>query len=415
MRVLIVAAGSRGDVAPFTGLGAALRAAGHHVTIAGYEVSGSLVAGSGLDFTALPGDPRILDAARWQRGATGPLGAVGLARLIGGHLRDLHAGMLAAARADADVLLLSGMAGLGGFHIAEALGLPSAGLALQPIYPTADFPPATVAARSLGRLGNRAAGEAQVLLGTPILGPPVRELRASLGLPKIGTRAALFGQQHARRWPAFHGFSPAVVPRPADWRDGLEVSGYWWPELPPGWSPPAELEDFLSRGPAPVFVSFGSMTPGGTGRLSELVAAAGRQARVRLVIQAGSAGLGLGSHPAGDSIVVGELPHEWLFPQMAALVHHAGAGTTGAGFRAGVPAVTVPVLGDQPFWAARVAALGAGPRPIPFRRLSAPALAAAIQDAVTRPSYRQQARALAGRLAQEDGAGPVVRMLARAV
>ena len=413
MRVLIVAAGSRGDVAPFTGLGTALGAAGHHVTIAGYEASGRLVAGCGLDFTALPGDPRILDAARWQRGATGPLGAARLARLIGGHLRELHAGMLAAARADVDVLLLSGMAGLGGFHIAAALGLPSAGLALQPIYPTAEFPPSTVAARSLGRLGNRAAGEAQVLLGTPVLGPPLQELRASLGLPKIGTRAAVFGRQHALRWPAFHGFSPAVVPRPADWRDGLQVSGYWWPARPLGWSPPAELEDFLSTGPAPVFVSFGSMTPDRADRLSDLVAAAGRQARVRLVIQAGAAGLGRDRRPAADSIVVGDLPHDWLFPQMAALVHHAGAGTTGAGLRAGVPAVTVPVLGDQPFWAARVAALGAGPRPIPFRWLSAPALSAAIQDAVARPSYRVQARALAGRLAEEDGTAPVVRMLAR--
>ena len=107
------------------------------------------------------------------------------------------------------------------------------------------------------------------------------------------------------------------------------------------------------------------------------------------------------------------MPHDWLFPQLAAVVHHAGAGTTAAGLRAGVPAVGVPMIGDQPFWAARLAALGTGPRPIPYRRLSAGALAAAITDAVTRPSYRVRAQAMAGRLARDDGAAPVVDMVSR--
>jgi sterol 3beta-glucosyltransferase len=96
---------------------------------------------------------------------------------------------------------------------------------------------------------------------------------------------------------------------------------------------------------------------------------------------------------------------------MAAVIHHAGAGTAAAGLRAGVPAVSVPMIGDQPFWAARLAALGTGPRPIRYKRLSAQALAAAIRDAITRPSYRAQA--LASRLASEDGTAPVVNALTR--
>ena len=109
MRVLIVAVGSRGDVAPFTGLAAALNAAGHTTVIAGYEMFGGLVTGCGLEFRPLPGDPRMLDAARWQRGGTGPLGAARLIRLIADQMRELHAGMLAAARQDTDVLLLAGL------------------------------------------------------------------------------------------------------------------------------------------------------------------------------------------------------------------------------------------------------------------------------------------------------------------
>jgi sterol 3beta-glucosyltransferase len=413
MRVLIVTVGSRGDVAPFTGLGTALRAAGHSVVIAGYEMFAGLVTGCGLEFRALPGDPSLLDAARWQRGGTGPLGAVRLVRLIAGHMRELHTGILAAAQADAEVLLLEGVSAIGGYHIAEALGLPSMGLALQPVYPTGEFPPAIVAARSLGRLGNRAAGNALVAMGAPALAGPVKELRAELGLPRLGTREAIFGSQHARHWPGFCGFSPAVVPRPADWRDGLEVAGYWWPERPAGWSPPADLQHFLDIGPPPVFIGFGSMTPGDPHRLSGLAAAAGRQAGVRMVIQAGQAGLDRVGQSTCDAIVIGDVPHDWLFPRMAAVIHHAGAGTAAAGLRAGVPAVSVPMIGDQPFWAARLAALGTGPRPIPYKRLSVQALTAAILDAITRPSYRVHAHAIASRLAREDGTAPIVDMLAR--
>ena len=413
MRVLIVAVGSRGDVAPCAGLGTALRGAGHSVVIAGYEQHTGLVTGCGLEFRALPGDPRLLEAARWQRGGTGPLGAARLVRLIADHLRELHQGILAAARQGAEVLLFQGISTIGGYHIAEGLGLASMGLGLQPVYPTGDFPPSILTARSLGRRGNRTAGWALVAMGAPALAGPVRELRAELGLPRLGTRAAIFGEQDRARWPAFHGYSPAVLPRPADWRPGLEVVGYWWPPRPTGWSPSEDLDAFISKGPPPVFVGFGSMTPGDAQRAGELAAQAGRRAGVRLVIQAGAAGLASPGPPGEDSIVIGDVPHDWLFPRMAAVVHHAGAGTTGAGLRAGVPAVGVPMLGDQPFWAARLAALDVGPRPVPYRRLSAPRLAAAISDAAGRPSYRDRARAMAGRLAAENGAAPVIDALAR--
>jgi sterol 3beta-glucosyltransferase len=412
MRVLIVAVGSRGDVAPLTGLGASLRDAGHGVTLAGHGMFADLVTGCGLEFHALPGDPRLLDAASWRRRGTGPIGAVRLVRLIADHLRELNKGILAAARGGADVLLLQGIGAIGGYHIAQGLGVPSMGLMLQPVAPTGEFAPSIVTARSLGRFGNRAAGNALVALGTPAMGRPVREIRAELGLLRLGARDAVYRRPDAQRWPVFHGFSPSVVPRPADWRDGLEVVGYWWPARPTAWSPPADLVNFLAGGPPPVFVGFGSMTPADAGRLSDLAVAAGRQAGVRTVIQSGLAGLAQADQ-ADDFIVIGDVPHDWLFPQMAAVVHHAGAGTTAAGLRAGVSSVGVPMISDQPFWAARLAGLGAGPRPIPYMRLTTQALAAAVRDATTRPSYRARARDVASRLVLEDGAAPIITALTR--
>jgi UDP:flavonoid glycosyltransferase YjiC (YdhE family) len=162
-----------------------------------------------------------------------------------------------------------------------------------------------------------------------------------------------------------------------------------------------------------VFVGFGSRNPADADRLSGIVAAARRAAGVRMVIQSGWANLGAARQDDDDVIVLGEAPHDWLFPKMAAVVHHAGAGTTAAGLRAGVPTVGVPMITDQPFWASRVTALGAGPRAVPYKSLSAESLGAAISDAVRRDSYRSRAQAIAKQLASEDGTLPVIRAVDR--
>ncbi len=417
MRVLIAAFGGRGDVAPFTGLAAAISAAGHSVTIVSSDEYENLVVGCGLEFRSLPGTRGMFEDPRWVQGTGGPASAVGLIRLLAEHMPTVQKALLAVARQDAaEVLVLTGITAVAGYHVAEGLGLPGMWLMLQPLHPTADFPPSYVSGRSFGRLGNRAAGTATAATMALGMSGPARDIRRELGLPRRGIREAFLGQPDAGRWPVFHGYSPAVVRRPADWPGSYQVTGYWWPMRPTGWSPRAELEEFLALGPPPVFFGFGDMTPENTSDFIELAAAAGRQAGVRQVIQAEHAGPGpgpAGRPPAGDSIVVGDVPHDWLFPRMAAVVHHAGAGTAAAGLRAGVPAVTVPVLADQPFWAARLATLGVGPSPIPRRKLSVAGLATAIRDAATRPSYRTQAHALQRRLADEDGAAPVITFLDR--
>ena len=114
-----------------------------------------------------------------------------------------------------------------------------------------------------------------------------------------------------------------------------------------------------------------------------------QRAGVRAIVQSGWAEVAVESD---DVLEVGDMPHEWLFPRRAAVVHHAGAGTTAAGLRAGVPAVTVPVIADQPFWAERVHHLGAGPAPIPLADLSPHRLTAAIRAALNEPQHRASNR-----------------------
>jgi UDP:flavonoid glycosyltransferase YjiC (YdhE family) len=95
---------------------------------------------------------------------------------------------------------------------------------------------------------------------------------------------------------------------------------------------------------------------------------------------------------------------------MSAVVHHGGAGTTGAAFIAGTPSVAVPVYADQPLWGERIRALGAGPAPLPFTALTAQTLAERIRDLQT-GRYRTAAAEIGRRVRTEDGAARVVEAL----
>ncbi|MEU5216538.1 glycosyltransferase [Streptomyces sp. NPDC020807] len=397
-------AGSRGDVAPYTGLGARLVRAGHEVTLAAHAVFEPLVSGSGVRFRPLPVDPRAeLLSARGRRlhdARTGAGKLVRLASMARGAVDEMTAALVEAAR-EGDVLLVGGALGPLGYAIADGLSLPALGLHLQPLHPTGEFSAPVLGTRSLGRAGNRLSGRAVTASVELLFLDAVRSLR------RHGLTTA--GRARARRpRTVLHGFSEVVVPRPRDWPAELEVSGYWWTHETGQVSP--ELEEFLAAGPPPVFVGLGSATVPDPEGLSREIVTALRTAKLRGIVQRGWAELGA----RGDDILtVDEVPHSLLFPRTAAVVHHAGAGTTGAVLRAGVPTVPVPVQFDAAFWASRLTALGTAPGVVPLRRITSGALAGALRQATRDGSHRARARAVADRLAEEDGAAPVLAALAR--
>jgi UDP:flavonoid glycosyltransferase YjiC (YdhE family) len=206
-----------------------------------------------------------------------------------------------------------------------------------------------------------------------------------------------------------HGYSRHVVPRPLDWRPHWHLTGYWWPDHDETWLPPEELSEFLDNGPAPVFVGFGSTATARGQELSETIAHAIRVAGVRAVVQRGWAGLaGLGD----DVITVDDVPHSWLFPRMAAVAHHCGAGTTAAALRAGIPCIPVPGIMDQPFWAHRLSEIGAACTPLPRASLRADELSASMTEVITESRYRQEAQRLSRLIHGEDGIGAAVDIIA---
>ncbi|WP_029107122.1 glycosyltransferase [Mycobacterium sp. URHD0025] len=412
--IAIIAIGSRGDVAPLTGVGVRLQQVGHRVIMVAYQAFTDLVTGCGLAFRGVDdhldgaatdlGDVSARDAAKAMAAYFSPRG-----------MRALGNDVIAAVDGEPlDALLLSPFAELAGHPLAEALGIPSIGVRLQPFSATADYPPAVLGAWSAGRHGNVAAARFGESMIDMLYGNTVNDFRARLGLPKASART-LRRRRTEARWPILYGYSSAVLPKPSDWRPGIDVVGYWWPAHPSGWQPPADLVEFLDAGSPPVVIGFGSTvnSRAEAERLSSLVAQAVRGVGARAVIQSGWAGLDV---DGDDMLAIGEVPHDWLFARAGAVVHHCGAGTAAAGLRAGIPTVAVPAgYGDQPFWARRLFELGVGPPPIPQRRLTAADLGAAIQEALATTHFRDNAEASATRIGTEDGAGQVLKAVEAAL
>ncbi|MFC4909022.1 glycosyltransferase [Actinomadura gamaensis] len=402
--IVIFAAGSRGDIQPCVALGRALAARGDRVRLVASARYAPLASASGLELAPLTVDPtEILTSDAGQELLAGGRNPVrfltGFRRILGPVARRLLDECLDGSK-DAD-LLLGPTLGLLPRHLGEHLDVPWALIHFQPSRPTAAFPHPFVP-RSLGRAGNRASFAAvdQIAwqLSRPFLNPWRRE---ALGLPPLPVRGP--GRDDAL---VLACFSEHVVPRPADWPAHVHLTGYWTLD-DPSFEPPDDLAAFLAAGPPPVYVGFGSMVPKDA-RLTDLtVRTALRVAGVRGIVQGDPA------TSDGDVLAVRDVPHTWLFPRMAAVVHHGGAGTTAAGLRAGVPSVVTPFFGDQPYWGERVAALGAGPAPVPFRTLTVPRLASAIRRATGDDAIRTRAADLGERLRAEDGVARAVTLLDR--
>ncbi len=315
-------------------------------------------------------------------------------------------------------------------HLAESLGVPLHIMFTMPWTPTWEFPhplanitwlsgPATTPSPALYGLGSFVSYTMVECLTWQGLGDIINRFRIrDLGLEPLSPLLAVApfhpgGLLGRLRVPTTYCWSPALLPKPADWGDEITVAGYFFSaterrrddEL---YTPSPDLAAFLSSGPPPIYIGFGSIVVDDPADLTRTVLeAVGQLSGVRAIVSRGWGGLG-GSGGNGGSIdskvffLTTDCPHEWLFPRMACVVHHGGAGTTAAGLRYGVPTVVVPFFGDQPFWGSLVASAGAGPEPIPFPRLTAERLSAAIKHALL-PDTKAKARALRAKIG--GGAG----------
>ena len=403
--------GTRGDVEPFLALAAALQRAGHRPRLAAPGTYAPLAAAQQVPFHPLPGDlPALAHDMVTRAGTNNVRTVLEISRFIEPlAAQAFHA--MHAWSAGADLIVHSFLTTRVGFELAEERGIPSASAQFFPVFaPTAAFPAPVFPDLPLGGLYRRLTHEIVTQIfrrGGDLIYRRVR--RADPSLPPPGPWPFQVGP-HSRP-PILFAFSRHVIPPTPEWSGLADVTGYWLPGTPPGWSPPVDVERFL-EGEAPVYLGLGSGSAAGGAAWITSAAAALQQLGARGVLDLG-AGDPAGLHLPPSILAVRDLPHVWLFPRVTAVVHHGGAGTTGAGLAAGRPTVVIPTSSDQPFWGRRVHALGVGPAPIPIRRLTAETLTRALSIALTGAGVRARAAELGERIRAEDGVGAAVDHISR--
>jgi sterol 3beta-glucosyltransferase len=406
MRIAIIALGSQGDVQPYVALGKGLKAAGHGVHLLTHENYAGLVGSHHLEFCPMQGNVQELIETEEMRdllskGNFLKITARTAKEAQRAAIQWAQTGLVACEGMD---LLIAGVGGLNlGIALSEKLDVPLLQAYVFPFSPTKVFP-GVLFPRGIARLGGTANWLSHQLV-RQLLWQGVRTgdtlaRKQILNLPA----APLFGSYQSpslHRYPIFYGFSPSVIPAPSDW-ENTQVTGYWFLDAASNWTPPETLMKFLDNGSPPVYIGFGSMGNRNPEETAELVLTAIERSQQRAILLSGWGGLRQENLP--DHVyIVDSIPHAWLFPRVAAVVHHGGAGTTAAGLRAGVPTIIVPFFGDQGFWGQRVAELGVGTAPIPRQQLTPERLEQAIQKAVTDQTIRQRACDLGRKIQAEDG------------
>jgi UDP:flavonoid glycosyltransferase YjiC (YdhE family) len=290
-----------------------------------------------------------------------------------------------------DAVIISGLTAFVGLSAAEHFGVPAIGAGLIPITPTTSFPapflPPGVVPRWLYEPSHRFVNT--------MLWRAFRKAtnRARAKVCRLPPRNKLWTTH-----PMLYGVSSYLLPKPLDWPGNATVCGQWL--LPsPNWLPPADLCDFLYRGEPPLYVGFGSMV--GFDRKRMLQTVVGAIGGRRALFYPGWSGVTAADLPS-NFFVIGETPHDWLFPKTSLIIHHGGSGTSHSACRAGIPSVVVPFAGDQFFWADRLRNAGVAARVPNGKSLHTADLSQSIAIAESEP-VRLHARTLGKQMRAETG------------
>ncbi|MGW8318373.1 MAG: glycosyltransferase [Candidatus Promineifilaceae bacterium] len=415
MRIVIIALGSRGDVQPYIALGKGLEESGHFVRLVSHPDFEALAHLHGLAFWPVEGNVQDVVQNEEMRELLEKGNFIAITRQTA-----REAQRVAIRWAEDGLAACQGMdliiAGIGGLFIAlsfaEKLDLLIIQAYLVPFTPTTAFA-SVLLPPSLSGLGGF-LNQASHHLTRQMMWQGFRSADKSAREQVLGLSSAPFwGPYNAERLqqtPILYGFSPSVVPKPPDWGENIHVTGYWFLDPAADWTPPSSLMEFLQGDSAPVYIGFGSMAQREPEETADLVLQALAQTQKRAILLSGWGGLRKANLP--DTVFMADsIPHSWLFPRVAAVVHHGGAGTTAAGLRAGVPSVIIPFFGDQFFWGRRVAELGVGPQPIPRKKLTVESLTQAIQEALTDQTMRQRAAGIGAKIQAEDGIAGAVKVV----
>lgn len=411
MRVLIYCFGSQGDIQPYVALASNLIKAGHEAAICTAEGFRADIEDHGITYAYMNNDMLQLIQETMPQ-MSGPRDTYKIFRAMGTAQRSSLDDQWAAAQQFEPSIIVYHPKSLGGYHIAEKLGVPGVlSLPLPFFTPTREYPIPFIGSWPLKGRANLLSYELQRFTAAVYGGMLNDFRRLQLGLPAIRRTDALLRDRNGHPIPILYAFSQHVRPIPADYPPHVHVTGYWFLDHPDGWRPSAELDEFLAAGEPPLYIGFGSMGFGkGADKRNKAIIDAIQLLGIRAILATGWSN-DADIERRSNVLVIEKAPHDWLFPRVSAVVHHGGAGTIGSGLRAGRPTLVCPFLGDQPFWGNQIRLLGAGPAPLPQRKITPERFADRVRSLISDPRYKDNADTIGRLIRSEKGPESAIRAL----
>lgn len=411
LKIAILVVGTRGDVQPFLAIAKRLQEFGHHVRLATHANFRTFVRSAGVDFYPLGGDPRVLAGYMARNKGFIPSGP-GEISIQRKQLKAIIESLLpACTEPDLETsvpfkaqAIIGNPPAYGHAHIAEALGVPLHIFFTMPWTPTYEFP------HPLARVPQSAGYWLSYIVVDLLIWWGIRGYINDFRKRKLKLAPiAYFSTYHGSisHLPTGYMWSPHLVPKPTDWGPLVDVVGYCFLNLGSKYQPHDEFVQWIQKGSEPIYIGFGSMPLEDPKKTTDIVLEALKDTRQRGIIDRGWGGLGNLTEVPDSIFLIEECPHDWLFPQCSAVVHHGGAGTTATGLKSGCPTTIVPFFGDQFFWGDRVHQKELGPAPIPISQLSVESLSNAI-NFMLHPEVKSRAMELAKLIENEDGVAAAV-------
>ncbi|KAL0418577.1 UNVERIFIED_CONTAM: Sterol 3-beta-glucosyltransferase UGT80A2 [Sesamum radiatum] len=374
MQIVMLIVGTRGDVQPFVAIGKRLQDYGHRVRLATHSNFKEFVLTSGLEFYPLGGDPKVLAGYMVKNKGFLPSGPSEIP-VQRNQMKEIIYSLLPACKEPdidsgipfkADAIIANPPA-YGHTHVAEALKVPIHIFFTMPWTPTSEFP------HPLSRVKQSAGYRLSYQIVDSLIWLGIRDMINDVRKKKLKLRPITYlsGSQGSES-DIPHGYiwSPHLIPKPKDWGPKVDVVGFCFLDLASNYEPPESLLNWLKAGPKPIYIGFGSLPVQEPHKMTQIIVEALEITKQRGIINKGWGGLGNLAEDKDFVYLLDNCPHDWLFLQCAAVVHHGGAGTTAAGLKAACPTTIIPFFGDQPFWGERVHARGVGPPPIPVDEFS---------------------------------------------
>ncbi|MFN8579124.1 MAG: glycosyltransferase [Candidatus Sericytochromatia bacterium] len=413
MNISIITLGSRGDVQPYLALGLGLKEQGFNVKLLANENFKEFISDFNIDFHPIRGNVHELVNSEAGKDLLESGYSIKFIKkftnIMSEYFDNFFDDMLEGTKGT-DFIIFSPLCFVAQ-QVAEYLGVKSMTANLQPFNRTNELPsfmfPETFSFIPKYNLMTHLVFEQAVWQS--VRHTVNKNIVKKLNRPKIG----FWGRRNELeklKFPMIYGFSKYIIKRPNDWNKNHKITGYWFLDTQKNFKPEKELLKFLDTDKKIIYAGFGSMVNRNPEETSNMIIKSIKGLNVKLIIMTGWGGLSI-SDNYEDIHVVNQIPHDWIFPKINAVIHHCGAGTTSATLRAGIPSISVPFFGDQPFWSNQIYKLGLSTKPINRKDLNSSNLREAIIESIANDNLINRAKIISKKINSENGISNAVETI----